>query len=188
MSEPNATHESHVLFPRGRALLGRYLLLTGAAFLFLVPMFWMASSSLKPEYQIFANPPVWWPAEPRWANYVEALTQLPFGRFAANTLIIAIGSIVGNLLSCTLVAIYFFGGSTLQNFAFALLVGITSGAYSSVFVAAPTLVIIDKYFKSAPKAQVSYTATTAEVDPVYQETGTDDGPKRRRTRGQRRRL
>ncbi len=104
MSEPSATHESHVLFPRGRALLGRYLLLTGAAFLFLVPMFWMASSSLKPEYQIFANPPVWWPVEPRWANYVEALTQLPFGRFAANTLIIAIGSIVGNLLSCTLVA------------------------------------------------------------------------------------
>ncbi len=88
----------------------------------------------------------------------------------------------------TLVAIYFFGGSTLQNFAFALLVGITSGAYSSVFVAAPTLVIVDKYFKSAPKAAVSYTAAPADVDPVYQETGTDDGPKRRRIRGQRRRL
>lgn len=88
----------------------------------------------------------------------------------------------------TLVAIYFFGGSTLQNFAFALLVGITSGAYSSVFVAAPTLVIIDKYFKSAPKPQASYAAAPAEVEPVFQETGTDDGPKRRRTRGQRRKL
>jgi len=88
----------------------------------------------------------------------------------------------------TLVAIYFFGGSTLQNFAFALLVGITSGAYSSVFVAAPTLVIIDKYFKSAPKAEVTYSASKGEVDPVFQETGTDDGPKRRRMRGQRRRL
>jgi SecD/SecF fusion protein len=33
----------------------------------------------------------------------------------------------------------FFGGDTLKDFAFALLVGITSGAYSSIFVAAPLL-------------------------------------------------
>jgi SecD/SecF fusion protein len=34
-----------------------------------------------------------------------------------------------------------FGGATLKDFAFALLVGITSGAYSSIFVAAPLLTI-----------------------------------------------
>ena len=34
-------------------------------------------------------------------------------------------------------ALFFFGGSTLQDFAFALLVGVTSGAYSSIFIAAP---------------------------------------------------
>ncbi len=34
-----------------------------------------------------------------------------------------------------------FGGSTLQDFAFALLVGILSGAYSSIFIAAPLLTI-----------------------------------------------
>ena len=89
----------------------------------------------------------------------------------------------------TLVAIYFFGGSSLQNFAYALLVGITCGAYSSVFVAAPTLVLLDRYFKSAPRETVSYHTPGAagEVDPVYEETGTD-APKRRRTRGSRRRL
>jgi SecD/SecF fusion protein len=36
-------------------------------------------------------------------------------------------------------SLYFFGGATLQTFAFALLIGITSGAYSSIFVAAPLL-------------------------------------------------
>jgi SecD/SecF fusion protein len=36
-------------------------------------------------------------------------------------------------------SLYFFGGATLQTFALALLVGITSGAYSSIFVAAPLL-------------------------------------------------
>ncbi len=36
-------------------------------------------------------------------------------------------------------ALFFAGGATLKDFAFALLVGITSGAYSSIFVAAPLL-------------------------------------------------
>jgi SecD/SecF fusion protein len=38
-------------------------------------------------------------------------------------------------------ALYIFGGATLKDFAFALLVGITSGAYSSIFIAAPLLTI-----------------------------------------------
>jgi SecD/SecF fusion protein len=36
-------------------------------------------------------------------------------------------------------ALLFFGGDTLKDFAFALLVGIGSGAYSSIFIAAPLL-------------------------------------------------
>jgi len=36
-----------------------------------------------------------------------------------------------------LVALFFLGGETTKNFVFALLVGITSGAYSSIFVASP---------------------------------------------------
>ncbi|HET7856438.1 MAG TPA: protein translocase subunit SecD [Gaiellaceae bacterium] len=36
-------------------------------------------------------------------------------------------------------ALLFFGGDTLKDFAFALLIGIGSGAYSSIFIAAPLL-------------------------------------------------
>ncbi len=39
-----------------------------------------------------------------------------------------------------LLAIYFFGGATLKYFALALIIGITSGAYSSIFIASPLLV------------------------------------------------
>ena len=39
-------------------------------------------------------------------------------------------------------SLYLFGGATLKDFAFALLVGIGSGAYSSIFVAAPLLSIL----------------------------------------------
>jgi SecD/SecF fusion protein len=35
-----------------------------------------------------------------------------------------------------------FGGATLKDFAFALLIGIASGAYSSIFIAAPFLTIL----------------------------------------------
>ncbi len=38
-------------------------------------------------------------------------------------------------------ALFFFGGATLQDFAFALLIGVGSGAYSSIFIAAPLLTI-----------------------------------------------
>jgi SecD/SecF fusion protein len=34
-------------------------------------------------------------------------------------------------------ALFLFGGATLKDFAFALLIGVTSGAYSSIFIAAP---------------------------------------------------
>jgi SecD/SecF fusion protein len=39
-------------------------------------------------------------------------------------------------------SLYFFGGDTLQDFAFALLVGIGSGAYSSIFLAAPLVAVL----------------------------------------------
>jgi SecD/SecF fusion protein len=41
-----------------------------------------------------------------------------------------------------ILALLIFGGATLKDFAFALLVGITSGAYSSIFIAAPLLTIL----------------------------------------------
>src|SRR5205085_3383706 len=37
-------------------------------------------------------------------------------------------------------ALFLFGGQTLKDFAFALLVGVASGAYSSIFIATPVLV------------------------------------------------
>jgi SecD/SecF fusion protein len=38
-------------------------------------------------------------------------------------------------------SLLFFGGATLKDFAFALMIGITAGAYSSIFIAAPLVTI-----------------------------------------------
>jgi SecD/SecF fusion protein len=49
-------------------------------------------------------------------------------------------SLITGLSSVFLVSmLYVFGGATLQDFAFAMMVGIASGTYSSIFIAAPVL-------------------------------------------------
>jgi SecD/SecF fusion protein len=49
-------------------------------------------------------------------------------------------SLITGLSSVFLVVVLFiFGGTTLQDFAFAMIVGIASGTYSSIFIAAPVL-------------------------------------------------
>lgn len=44
-------------------------------------------------------------------------------------------------------ALFVFGGGVIHNFAFALLIGIIIGTYSSIFVASPVLVYWDEYRK-----------------------------------------
>lgn len=44
-----------------------------------------------------------------------------------------------------LLALYFLGGITIKNFSLALLVGIASAAYSSIFVATPLLAYVDQW-------------------------------------------
>ncbi|MEA2784367.1 MAG: preprotein translocase subunit SecF, partial [Candidatus Eremiobacteraeota bacterium] len=48
----------------------------------------------------------------------------------------------------TLVALLAFGGASLQNFAFALLVGICSGGYHSIFFSAPLVAVMQKRVSS----------------------------------------
>ena len=44
-----------------------------------------------------------------------------------------------------LAAIFFLGGASTKNFALALIIGITFGTYSSIFVASPLVVIWEKH-------------------------------------------
>lgn len=44
-----------------------------------------------------------------------------------------------------LIALFFFGGSVIHDFAFVLLVGVIVGTYSSIFIASPLVLIWEKY-------------------------------------------
>lgn len=50
-------------------------------------------------------------------------------------------------------AMYFFGGDVINNFAFALVVGVIIGTYSSIAVASPMVLIYDNYRARARAAQ-----------------------------------
>jgi SecD/SecF fusion protein len=58
------------------------------------------------------------------------------------------------------VALLFFGGEVLRGFSFALLVGIGIGTYSSVFIAAPIVIDLDKDDKSSLQAAETKKAVT----------------------------
>lgn len=47
----------------------------------------------------------------------------------------------------SLIALYFIGGESTKDFAFVLLVGVIAGTYSSIFVASPLLVTLEKLQK-----------------------------------------
>jgi ABC-type glycerol-3-phosphate transport system permease component len=89
-------------FPLSRTLAT--ILLFGVAALFLIPILWMISSSLKPSYAVLEVPPRFFPDPVMWSNYPEALSIVPFGRFIRNSLLIAIVTVVGHVVSCTLIA------------------------------------------------------------------------------------
>jgi SecD/SecF fusion protein len=94
---------------------------------------------------------------------------------------------------CTLLpvaALLLFGGQTLKDFAFALLVGIASGAYSSIFIASPVLT----HWK---EREPVYTARRRRIEgelgfvPAYATAATDvpaDVPPPEPRRGRRGRL
>ncbi len=112
--------------PRAYVWLGALqLAVTLLAVSFLVPTFWMISSSLKVSTEVFAHPIQWWPAEPHWQNYAQAFQgHLPLGRFMWNTAYIVVFAVLGTLISSALVAYSFaripWPG---KNFWFGLLLG-----------------------------------------------------------------
>lgn len=82
----------------------RYGVLIFLGTLFLIPFFWMVSTSLKPLAQILTWPPQWIPNPFVWSNYPRALTYFPFFKYLLNTLYYGVTTVVGVLISSSLVA------------------------------------------------------------------------------------
>jgi ABC-type glycerol-3-phosphate transport system permease component len=81
-----------------------YGLLIGLAIPFILPFLWMIATSLKKSEDVFTYPPSFFPNSFEWRNYISGWTVLPFNTFLKNSLVVTIANVIGNLISCSLVA------------------------------------------------------------------------------------
>ncbi len=93
-----------------RKTLGPLLVYAGLlalALSMLIPFFWMLATSLMDDLEVYSFPPKFVPKKFLWSNYQEALTLLPFNRFFLNTLIVSLGTVLGQLFTCSMAAYAF---------------------------------------------------------------------------------
>ncbi|MGN6326448.1 carbohydrate ABC transporter permease [Pseudolysinimonas sp.] len=88
--------------------VARHVLLVALTILLLYPLLWLIVSSLRPNDQIFREPGLW-PLSFDIDNYTKGWSALnpDFGQYLLNSTIVVAGSILGNLVSCSLAAYAF---------------------------------------------------------------------------------
>ncbi len=74
---------------------------------FLLPFFWMLTTSLKTSSEVFAASSSWIPGSPRWQNYRDVFGTIPFFTYLRNTLILCVANVCGVLFSSPLAAYAF---------------------------------------------------------------------------------
>ena len=89
-----------------------YTLLIVLAFSFILPLFWMASSAVKTDAQVYTVPPIWFPRPFYPENFIDAWTTYNFNLYTFNTIFrYALPVTFGVTLSSALVA---YGFSRIQ--------------------------------------------------------------------------
>jgi multiple sugar transport system permease protein len=84
-----------------------YALMIAVGVVMFLPFLWMLSTSLKDNQAIFTIPPVWIPETLRWENYAAVFERMPFLAYLRNTTFITVFSIVGTVLTSSMVAFAF---------------------------------------------------------------------------------
>jgi multiple sugar transport system permease protein len=85
----------------------RLLLISLSLVLTLLPVYWMANTSLKVQVEVFASPPTLVPQRPTLENYVNLFTCRNLGAYLLNSLIIvgasvALAVVIGSLAAYAL--------------------------------------------------------------------------------------
>lgn len=81
-----------------------YITLVAVALFVLFPIYWIFVSSLKTLTGISQNPPIFFPSDPQWQNYVTVIRDSNVLIYLRNSLVLVVVNTVGTLLSSSLVA------------------------------------------------------------------------------------
>lgn len=74
------------------------------ALLMIFPLLWMLSTALKPDYKVMEFPPVLIPKPALWSNFSDLFSTYNILNYTRNSIFVTFMNIVGNVVSCTLVA------------------------------------------------------------------------------------
>lgn len=85
----------------GRALT--YTVLVVGLIVWVLPFAWMLLGSVKTQREILQRPPTWWPQAFTWDNFGAWFGQLNFGQFFGNSILVALFTVAGNLVFCSMV-------------------------------------------------------------------------------------
>ncbi|MCZ4067001.1 carbohydrate ABC transporter permease [Microbacterium sp. H37-C3] len=80
-----------------------YTVLAVGLALWLIPFLWMVLGSVKTQGEILRRPPTWFPENPTGENFAQWFGPLDFGHFFANSLIVAVVTVLGNIVFCSMV-------------------------------------------------------------------------------------
>lgn len=75
-----------------------YAALTIGLVAMVTPFMWMVISSIKPEAEVRAVPPTWWPHTFTFDNYQKLFTQLDFPTYFLNSAVVALVVTFGNMM------------------------------------------------------------------------------------------
>ena len=79
-----------------------HLVLVPATLALIFPFVWLIVTSVETPAEALHFPPVLIPRELHFANYPNALAAAPFGRFFLNSAVVAVTTVVCNLVFCSL--------------------------------------------------------------------------------------
>ena len=86
-----------------RARTFTYVVLVVALAATLLPFLWMLLASFKSEGEILRDPSGWLPESPTLSNYTTWLSDLGIGGYFLNSLIVAVFTVLGNLVFCSMI-------------------------------------------------------------------------------------
>jgi len=81
-----------------------YSILTLGALTTILPFYWMLITAFKTPPEAISMPPTWWPSEFHFQNFIQAWNKVPWIRYFFNTVLIAVCTLIGNLITATLSA------------------------------------------------------------------------------------
>ena len=89
------------------SLILTYIIVTFLALIMVLPFYWMLITSLKTNDEINAMTQTFFPTVVMWSNYVYVFQVFDFTNYMINTIVVAIFSTIGTLITTVLAAFAF---------------------------------------------------------------------------------